>query len=113
MNQHENTGSSAMHLVQIFLPLYDEKGRAIPRRHFESTAAELSERFGGLTAYTRAPATGVWKKQSGRTSRDDIIIYEVMCPRLQRRWWKAKRLALAKIFRQETILIRSHPITQL
>ena len=102
-----------MHLVQIFLPLYDNKGHSIPRRHFESTAAELGERFGGLTAYTRAPATGVWKKHSGRTSRDDIIIYEVMCPRLQRRWWKAKRSELEKIFRQETVLIRSHAITQL
>jgi hypothetical protein len=102
-----------MHLVQIFLPLYDNKGHSIPQKHFECTAAELSERFGGLTAYTRAPAKGVWKKHSGRTSRDDMVIYEVMCPRLQRRWWKAKRSELEKTFCQETILIRSHAITQL
>jgi hypothetical protein len=75
------------------------------------TATELSERFDGLTAYTRAPATGVWKKHTGRTSRDDIIIYEVMCPRLQRKWWKAKRSELERIFHQDTVLIRSHAIT--
>jgi hypothetical protein len=102
-----------MHLIQILLPLYDNEGHSIPRKHFERTAAELSQRFGGLTAYTRAPAKGVWKKHGERTSRDDIIIYEVMCSRLQRRWWKAKRSELERIFRQEKILIRSHAITQL
>jgi hypothetical protein len=54
-----------MHLVQIFLPLYDNSGRSIPRGYFESTATKLSQRFGGLTAFTRAPATGVWKKIMG------------------------------------------------
>lgn len=102
-----------MHLVQIFLPLYDNKGHCIARKHFISTAAEFTERFGGLTAYTRAPAKGVWKTHVGTTSRDDVVIYEVMCPRLQREWWKQKRLELQKIFHQETILIRSHAITQL
>jgi hypothetical protein len=102
-----------MHLIQILLPLRDNKGHSIPRKHFERTAAELSQRFGGLTAYTRAPAKGIWKKSGARSSDDDIVIYEVMCSRLARRWWKAKRSELERLFRQEKILIRSHAITQL
>lgn len=45
-----------MHLVQILLPLYDNDGRRFPTSHYESLRAELTERFGGLTSYSRAPA---------------------------------------------------------
>jgi hypothetical protein len=101
-----------VYLVQIFLPLYDKNGRSIPQAQFERTAAELTQHFGGLTAYTRAPAKGIWKNR-GRAIHDDVVVYEVMCPRLQRRWWRAKRTALEKSFRQDTILIRSQTVTQL
>jgi hypothetical protein len=102
-----------MYLVQILLPLYDKNGRAIPRAQFERTATELSQHFGGLTAYTRAPAEGIWMKRGKQVMRDDVVVYEVMCRRLQRRWWQAKRAALEKSFRQDAILIRSHSVTQL
>ncbi len=102
-----------MYLVQILLPLYDKNGRVIPQAQFERTAKELTHHFGGLTAYTRAPAQGIWKRRGKRVMRDDVVVYEVMCRRLQRRWWEAQRIALEKSFRQDAILIRSHPVTQL
>jgi hypothetical protein len=34
---------------------------------------ELTERFGGLTVHTRAPAEGLWKDESERTARDDVV----------------------------------------
>lgn len=102
-----------MYVVQIFLPLNDQSGLRIPQARFEQAATELSQRFGGLTAYTRAPAKGVWRKAGRRAMHDDIVIYEVICPRLQRRWWKATRLKLEKAFDQESILIRGYAITQL
>jgi len=43
---------------------------------------ELTERFGGLTVYRRAPAEGVWKLTENHTSRDDIVIFEVMANEL-------------------------------
>ncbi len=48
-----------MHLVQILLPLYDKRGRRIARSRFRKTAAELAREFGGVTAYSRAPAEGL------------------------------------------------------
>lgn len=53
--------SYPLHLVQILLPLFDNEGEAIPQLHFRRVAEELADRFGGLTAFTRAPAEGRWK----------------------------------------------------
>ena len=43
--------------------------------------SELADRFGGVTAYMRAPARGLWKGDTGETTRDDIVIFEVMMRR--------------------------------
>ena len=96
-----------MHLVQILLPLYDNDGQPLPREHFVAVRTELTERFGGLTAHTRAPAEGLWKDESDRTSRDEIVIYEVMAESLDPSWWKQYRGSLEERFRQETIVIRA------
>jgi hypothetical protein len=50
----------AMHLIQILLPLADNAGHPFPDDVLQAIQTELSERFGGLTAYNRAPARGVW-----------------------------------------------------
>lgn len=99
-----------MHLVQIFLPLTDNEGNSFPREIFAQVREELVERFGGLTAYSRAPADGVWKADDERTSRDKIIIYEVMAPALDRGWWSEFRQRLEGTFRQDTVLIRANAI---
>ena len=49
-----------MHLVQILLPVYDNEGNELPQVEFRRVRSELSHRFGGLTAFTRAPAEGIW-----------------------------------------------------
>jgi hypothetical protein len=111
MHAGRGTSQDDCHLVQIFLPLQDNRGKRIAERHFKVLAEELSERFGGLTAYVRAPATGLWKKQqSARMLRDEIVIYEVIVGHLDRRWWRHKRQALQRTFRQQEILIRAHGI---
>ena len=103
-----------MVLVQIFLPLRDNRGRPIGRMHYERLIGELSERFLGVTVYARAPATGLWKKRrEARAERDDMVIVEVMAPRLERRWWRNRRMELQATFRQREILIRSFAITRL
>ena len=67
-----------MYLVQILLPLYDNEGHEFEAAEYVRLRHELADRFGGVTAYTRAPARGVWKDETGGTSRDDIVIFEVM-----------------------------------
>ena len=94
-------------LIQILLPLYGAEGRPIPRRTFEKTAAELVRDFGGLTAYRRSPAQGLWRTGRRRVERDDIVIYEVMADRLARRAWNARRRELERQYRQQSIVIRA------
>jgi hypothetical protein len=52
-----------MHLVQILLPLFDNDGVSLPRQLFARVRDELTEKFGGLTAFTRSPAEGVWRPE--------------------------------------------------
>ena len=103
-----------MHLVQIFLPLRDNHGRRIAGAHFERLSKDLIHRFGGMTAFAQSPATGLWKKtRRSAPERDQIVIYEVMVKRLQRRWWRQERIRLEKTFRQEQILIRAMAVDRL
>ena len=94
-----------MKLIEIFLPLTDNKGRKLDKNLYAETRRELVERFGGLTAYSRSPARGFWKEK-GRTTRDEIVVFEVMAKRLERGWWRDYRRALEKRFGQEEIVIR-------
>lgn len=98
-----------MHLVQILLPLYDNTGRPLPPDLYQAVRVELSDRFGGFTAFTRAPAEGLWTGQSGM-ARDDIVIFEVMVPALDRSWWRGYRHSLEERFHQEEIVIRVQTI---
>ena len=74
-----------MYLIQILLPLYRNDGQALPRALFRQVRDELIERFGGLTAYPRAPASGYWQEDpQAPPNHDDSVIYEVMAARLER-----------------------------
>lgn len=95
-----------MHLIQILLPLADNDGAPFPDGLFAAVQRDLAERFGGVTAFTRAPAEGVWR-HAGTRRHDDIIIVEVMAQEIDRDWWRGFRLSLEGIFRQEQIVIRS------
>jgi hypothetical protein len=99
-----------MHLVQILLPLYDNAGAPLRRSLYADLARDLTERFGGLTAHTRAPAQGLWQEREGETVRDEIVIYEVMADALDDAWWGALRRRLERDFRQEAVVIRAQAV---
>lgn len=96
-----------MYLVQILLPLYDNEGHAFEPVDYVQLRSELADRFGGVTAYTRAPARGVWKDDAGGTTRDDIVIFEVMSEELDHDWWTTFRKELERRFRQESVIVRA------
>jgi len=96
-----------MHLVQILLPVYDNDGHAFDAHEYVQLRSELADRFGGVTAYTRAPARCVWKDDAGETTRDDIVIFEVMTESLDREWWTGFRKDLETRFRQENVIVRA------
>jgi hypothetical protein len=99
-----------MQLVQILLPLYDNAGNSFGEELFGKVRHELTERFGGLTAFTRAPAQGLWQDE-GETRHDEIVVFEVMVEALDAAWWRDYRKILEREFRQDTIVIRAQPVT--
>ncbi|HEX2218234.1 MAG TPA: hypothetical protein VHG35_05480 [Gemmatimonadales bacterium] len=102
-----------MHLVQLLLPIRDQQGRAYPRRFYDELVARLTDRFGGVTAYSRAPATGLWEADSGETVRDLVVVYEVMVEELDADWWAELRDRLEAEFAQEELVVRAQEIRRL
>ena len=96
-----------MHLVQLLLPLRDNAGVAFPRRDFETVRTELTRRYGGVTAYLRSPAAGVWTSETGTVARDEVVMVEVVVDDLDRAWWGTYRHELEARFRQAEILMRA------
>ena len=97
-----------MYLVQILLPTHDNEGRRFERGLFEAVRAELTDRFGGVTAFVQSPALGLWRdEERGTTTREQMILVEVMTRRLERTWWRGYRRELERRFRQDTIVARA------
>jgi hypothetical protein len=102
-----------MHRIQLLLPLYDNEGRPFARAEFARVRDELAEQFGGVTAYTRSPAEGVWKDEGGSVSHDNVVAFEVLAGELSRDWWARYRDALAARFRQDEVMITASPVERL
>ena len=98
---------ATMHVVEIFLPLTRNDGTPQPRELFAKLRSELVNRFGGMTAYSRSPAEGLWESEDGAVERDAMVIFEVVADDLDRGWWSALRTRLEREFAQEEVLIRA------
>jgi hypothetical protein len=99
-----------MHIIEILLPLRDNEGRRFGAEAFARVREELVEHFGGLTAFTRSPAEGLWEQGEGERSRDEIVIFEVMADWLDRGWWRDYRAQLEDRFRQDEIVVRAREV---
>ena len=102
-----------MHLVQLLLPLYDNAGNKVSRQTFAAVRDELTQRFGGVTAFTRSPAQGSWVEPGGDVERDDVVVCEVMVDTLDPEWWAAYRRTLEHAFGQRELVIRASKIKRL
>jgi hypothetical protein len=108
------TPEKPIHLVQLLIPLYDNERRPFPPTHYSQLRDELTREFGGLTAYTRAPAQGTWSAEDGEPAqRDDIVVYEVMVATLDRAWWADYRRTLEQRFEQDQLVVRSQLVEML
>ena len=105
----DRPAETSMHLIQILLPVRDNDGRPFGPHPFEEVAWTLSKKFGGITAYNRAPAEGRWET-SGKTQHDDVLVIEVMAETLDRPWWRALRTELETTFRQTRVIVRVQAI---
>jgi hypothetical protein len=101
-----------MHLIEIFLPLNDNSGRPFGTDKYAAVREHLTERFGGLTAFSRSPAQGT-TSDGGNTVHDEIIVFEIMAETLDVSWWGSYRIDLEREFCQEEILVRASSVTLL
>ena len=101
------------HLVQILLPIRLPDGSDVPADALARVRVELTERFGGVTAYSRSPATGLWKSTDMEIERDLVIMIEVVVDVFDRDWWAQYREQLEQRFGQEEVLARAIAIERI
>ena len=101
------------YLIQILLPIHFCDGSNVPAEMFSQVRTELAERFGGVTAYSRSPATGLWKRTEAEIERDQVIMIEVVAEALDRDWWAQYREQLEQRFGQEEVHARALAIERL
>jgi hypothetical protein len=102
-----------MYLIEILFPLYDNQGRRLPKKLFDHTSRSLAKSHGGVTAYTRSPAVGLWNSRGSQLKKDEIVVYEVVTPDLKAKLWENRRKKWEVVFRQGSILIRATRCQQL
>ncbi|MCF0075275.1 hypothetical protein LZD49_32645 [Dyadobacter sp. CY261] len=102
-----------MYLMQIFLPTRDNQGDSIPEEHFLALRDELTDRFGGVTIYTRAPVEGIWKPSENNAQVDQLVIYEVLLGSLEISYWKKVKSRLETSFMQAQIMMRYFNVVQI
>jgi hypothetical protein len=102
-----------MHLIQLLIPLHDNHKQAFPTAYFNKVRDDLTKRFGGVTAFLRSPAVGLWKEHSEDINRDEVVMFEVLTEQLDTEWWADYRKQLQERFRQEELLIWASNITKL
>jgi hypothetical protein len=100
-------------LVEFFLPLSDNEGHEFAREAFDRVRDELTDKFGGVTAFMRSPAAGHWEDDAGVVRRDELVSIEVMADALDREWWRNYREQLRARFRQQEIVMRASSFERL
>jgi len=98
--------SRPSHLVQILLPKETGDGRSITKDWFDGFLKDLTDKFGGVTSFLRAPGEGLWQSGGGR-AKDSVAVVEVMVERIDSAFWGALRQKLERELAQKEIVIRA------
>jgi hypothetical protein len=102
-----------MYLIQLLLPLHDNEKQAFPADYFDLVRRTLTERFGGVTAFLRSPAVGLWKEGEDELTHDEVVMFEVISSELDIDWWAGYRIELQNKFSQDELLVWASQITKL
>lgn len=102
-----------MYLVQFLLPLHDNNQQKFPVAYLQEVRQTLVDRFGGVTAFLRSPAVGLWKEGDDNVSRDEVVMFEVVSADLDQAWWQEFRQKLERRFSQKELLIWAASVTKL
>ena len=100
------------HIVQILLPKETGQGQPITKEWFDGFLKELTDRFGGVTSFLRAPGQGLWQRPDG-TEKDSIAVVEIMVDELHVACWQSIRERLERELSQDEVVIRAQEISRL
>ncbi len=95
------------------MPLHDNTKQPFPSDYFDSVRRTMTERFGGVTAFLRSPAVGLWKDGDVELTRDEVVMFEVISSELDTDWWAGYRGELQNKFSQDELLVWASKITKL
>jgi hypothetical protein len=104
--------SPASYLVQILLPTRTSNGQPVTQARFEELLQELTNKFGGVTSFVRAPGQGLWNSGED-VERDNIAVIEVMTDEIDPPFWHAFRRKLERELAQQEIVIRAQQVNRL
>lgn len=108
--QNAQENAEPTQLVQLLLPQSGRDGKPFPERYYSAVRKKLTEKFGGVTIYSQAPATGLWKADEEHVETDRLIIFEVMVSCIDKAFWTRYKESLQKTFSQQEIAIRRSEI---
>lgn len=98
------------YVIQIFLPL---KATPAPPGAASRLRQQLTEKFGGVTAFTRSPARGAWRNPENTVEMDDIVVIETMADSIDHAFWRQLRADLMRELDERDILIRAHEVQKI
>ncbi|MDQ0637814.1 inorganic pyrophosphatase [Pedobacter sp. W3I1] len=90
-------------LIQLFLPLINSPSAD---KKLKALEQKLIKNFGGLSIYAQNPVSGKWREK-GQLEKDKMMVFEVMVPIFDQKFWQKLKTSLEKQFNQKEILIRS------
>jgi inorganic pyrophosphatase len=93
-------------LIQLFLPLKNEDGKSFPDKYFDNVKETLTQKFKGLSIYSKSPVNGRWENSKSNIEEDILLVYEIMTDRVDLSYWEKYKQLLQKQFKQDTIVIR-------
>jgi hypothetical protein len=99
-------------LVQLLLPITDNSGKKFQKEIFADIKAELTDKFQGVTAFSQAPAEGIWKDEYS-IMKEQIILYEIMVANVDKKWWTLFTKRLEVTLKQQKIVLRWFDISTL
>jgi hypothetical protein len=102
-----------MYLIQFLLPLHDNDKQSFPKDYFDTVRQTLTDRFGGVTAFLRSPASGLWKESDEEFAQDKVVMFEVISSELEGEWWNGYRIELQDKFSQDEVLVWASQIQKL
>ena len=106
------SSTGASYIVELLLPRQTGSGEPVAVHWLEQLLAELTDKFGGVTSFLRAPGKGLWQT-GGKVEQDNIAVIEVMTAKIDPVYWAKLRERLERELAQDEIVIRAHETRRL